>query len=48
MTNDTPNFDNLSPVDDDRAAKYLSNRYCLPLTLAAIIAVSAGIGEYAN
>ncbi len=48
MTPDTPNFDNLPPVDDDRAAKYVSHRYCLPLTLASIIAASAGIGERAK
>lgn len=48
MTDNNPSDVTLSPVDDDRAAKYLSHRYCLPLTLASIIAASAGIGERAN
>lgn len=46
MTNDTP-IEAPLPIEL-RATVYVAHRYCLPLTLASIIAVSAGIGERAE
>jgi hypothetical protein len=46
MSPNTPNFDTLSLHADDLATKYVAHRYCVPLTVAAIIAASAGIGEH--
>ena len=49
MAPDTPNDFVLSPSNcelsaGELAAKYVAHRYCLPLSFAAIVAASAGIG----